>query len=83
MEEDIKFTTTTPSMVLGLEKILNYLKDNPDYIAKFNNTKIAYVKTIDNKDRFVIERENVTIEWGVDYETRTSNWNNKKTHWYR
>lgn len=40
MSEEIKWINTTPSMVFGLEQILDYLIQNDTYIAKIGNIEI-------------------------------------------
>lgn len=42
MEEEIKHMNTTPQLVFGLEKILDYLVENNNYNAQINNTNIFY-----------------------------------------
>ena len=40
-----KFMNITPDMILGLEKILNYLVDNSIYGAQIGNIAITYKGT--------------------------------------
>lgn len=62
MEEEIKHMNTTPQLVLGLEKILDYLVENNNYSAQINNINIFYkgIKedTVNGKRQvFEIERK--------------------------
>ena len=62
MEEEIKYMNSTPSMVFGLEKILDYLVENAEYEAKIGNIEIGFMGIHENTNKgkrqvFRIERK--------------------------
>ena len=61
-DEEMKYMNTTPQLVFGLEKILDYLVENNGYIAQIGDTTIYYrgIKEDTSKGRiqvFEIERK--------------------------
>lgn len=57
-----KYMSTTPQLVFGLEKILDYLAENNIYTAKIGNTTISYKGIIEDstngkREVFEIERK--------------------------
>ena len=48
METDVKFMNTTPQMVFGLEKILDYLVQNNTYNARIGGITIFYKGVVED-----------------------------------
>ena len=49
-EENIKGMQLSPVTIIQLEKILNYLVQNEEYLAKFNNFEIKFQGDYENHD---------------------------------
>lgn len=57
-----KYMNTTPQLVLGLEKILDYLVENNNYVAQIDNIQIFNKGTIEDtangkREIFEIQRK--------------------------
>lgn len=62
LSEEKKFMNIGVQFFTGLTNILDFLKDNPYYIAEFDNIKIFYKDTVDDtangkREYYVIERK--------------------------
>ena len=49
-EEEIEQMQISPVTIIQLEKILNYLVQNEEYLAKFNNFEIKFQGDYENND---------------------------------
>ena len=49
-KEEIEEMIITPVTIIQLERILNYLVQNEEYSAKFNNLEIKYQGYYDNQN---------------------------------
>lgn len=60
-KEDIEKMNISPVTTVQLERILNYLAKNEEYVAKFNNLEIRYQGNYevenDNKEVFILYRD--------------------------
>ena len=49
-KEEIEEMIITPVTIIQLERILNYLVKNKEYLAKFNNLEIKYQGDYENQN---------------------------------